>query len=60
MSKGEIVVKDVDLKLLSELMKNSRRIDRELAKIIGVSQPTVSAELEQALKEKESSITMES
>jgi DNA-binding Lrp family transcriptional regulator len=59
-SKGEIVVKDVDLKLLSELMKNSRRIDRELAKIIGVSQPTVSAELEQALKEKESSITMES
>jgi len=41
-SKGAIVVKDVELKLLSELMKNCRRSDRELAKIIGVSQPTVS------------------
>jgi len=30
------------LKLISELMKNSRRSDRDLAKAIGVSQPTVS------------------
>jgi len=35
-------VKDIELKLVSELMKNSRRSDRELAKTIGVSQPTVS------------------
>ena len=35
-------MKDVELKLISELLKNSRRSDRELAKVIGVSQPTVS------------------
>jgi DNA-binding Lrp family transcriptional regulator len=35
-------LKDVELKLISELMKNSRRSDRELAKAIGISQPTVS------------------
>jgi DNA-binding Lrp family transcriptional regulator len=35
-------MKDTELKLVSELMKNSRRSDRELAKAIGVSQPTVS------------------
>ena len=35
-------MKDVELKLISELMKNSRRSDRELAKAVGVSQPTVS------------------
>jgi DNA-binding Lrp family transcriptional regulator len=35
-------MKDVELKLVSELMKNSRRSDRELAKAVGVSQPTVS------------------
>jgi len=29
------------LKLLFELMKNSKRSDREIAKIIGVSQPTI-------------------
>jgi len=34
-------MKDVELKLISELMKNSRRNDRDLAKAIGVSQPTV-------------------
>jgi DNA-binding Lrp family transcriptional regulator len=34
-------MKDVELKIVSELIKNSRRSDRELAKIIGVSQPTV-------------------
>ena len=35
-------MKNSELKLISELMKNSRRSDRELAKAIGVSQPTVS------------------
>lgn len=34
-------MKDVELKIISELMKNSRRSDRELAKVIGTSQPTV-------------------
>lgn len=33
-------MKEMERKLLSELMKNSRRSDRELAKAIGVSQPT--------------------
>jgi DNA-binding Lrp family transcriptional regulator len=44
-------LKDVELKLLSELMKNSRRSDRELAKIIGVSQPTVSRTIKRLEKE---------
>jgi Lrp/AsnC family transcriptional regulator for asnA, asnC and gidA len=40
--KGSIAkMKSVELKLVSELMKNSRRSDRELAKVLGVSQPTV-------------------
>ncbi len=34
-------MKDLELKLVSELMKNSRRSDRELAKAIRSSQPTV-------------------
>jgi DNA-binding Lrp family transcriptional regulator len=34
-------MKDFELKLVSELMKNSRRSDRDLAKAIGSSQPTV-------------------
>jgi len=34
-------MKNVELKLISELMKNSRRSDRELARTIGVSQPTI-------------------
>ena len=38
----EKVLKDVELRLVSELMKNSRRSDRELGKAIHVSQPTVS------------------
>jgi DNA-binding Lrp family transcriptional regulator len=36
-----LALKDVELKLISELMRNSRRSDRELAKAIGTSQPTV-------------------
>ena len=35
-------MKDVELKLIGELMKNSRRSDRQLAEVVGVSQPTVS------------------
>ncbi|HVP26350.1 MAG TPA: winged helix-turn-helix transcriptional regulator [Candidatus Bathyarchaeia archaeon] len=35
-------MKDIELKLIAELMKNSRRSDRDLAKALGVSQPTVS------------------
>jgi DNA-binding Lrp family transcriptional regulator len=35
-------VKDVELKLIGELMRNSRRSDRELARAVGVSQPTIS------------------
>jgi DNA-binding Lrp family transcriptional regulator len=35
-------MKDVELRLISELMKNSCRSDRQIAKALGVSQPTVS------------------
>src|SRR3990172_8533925 len=35
-----MVLKDVERKMLAELVKNSRRSDRELAKAIGRSQPT--------------------
>jgi DNA-binding Lrp family transcriptional regulator len=35
-------MKEVEFKLIAELMKNSCRSDRELAKAMGVSQPTVS------------------
>jgi DNA-binding Lrp family transcriptional regulator len=41
-SEGVAIVKDAELKLISELMKDSRRSDRELAKAVGVSQPTIS------------------
>lgn len=34
-------MKDVDNKILAELLKNARLSDRQLAKKIGVSQPTV-------------------
>jgi len=34
-------LKSIDQKLLWELLKNSRRSDRELAKALGTSQPTV-------------------
>ncbi len=35
-----MVLKELERKMLSELLKNSRRSDRELAKAIGASQPT--------------------
>lgn len=34
-------MKDVELKLISELIKNSHRSDRQLAKTLQVSQPTI-------------------
>jgi DNA-binding Lrp family transcriptional regulator len=39
--KSRIKLRGIELKLVSELMKNSRRSDRELAKAVGVSQPTI-------------------
>lgn len=49
-------LKDIELRLISELMKNSRRSDRDLAKTIGVSQLTVTRlrtklEKERAIRE---------
>jgi DNA-binding Lrp family transcriptional regulator len=44
-------MKDVELKLVSELMKNSRRSDRELAQVLGVSQPTVSRTIKKLEKQ---------
>jgi DNA-binding Lrp family transcriptional regulator len=37
-----MLMKEIELKVLIELMKNSHRSDRELARAIGVSQPTLS------------------
>ena len=44
-------VKDTELNLIAELMRNSRRSDRDLAKAIGVSQPTVSRMIKKLEKE---------
>ena len=44
-------MKDVELKLIYELIKNSRRSDRELAKATGTSQPTVSRMIKKLKKE---------
>jgi DNA-binding Lrp family transcriptional regulator len=44
-------MKDVELGLIAELIKNSRGSDRELAKAIGVSQPTVSRMIKRLEKE---------
>ena len=44
-------MKDVELRLISGLMKNSRRSARELAKIIGVSQPTANRMLKRLVEE---------
>jgi DNA-binding Lrp family transcriptional regulator len=46
-----MLLKDVELRVISELIKNSRRSDRELAKAIGVSQPTVSRVIQKLEKE---------
>jgi len=44
-------MKNVELKLISELLKDSHRSDRELAKAVGVSQPTVSRLISRLRKE---------
>jgi DNA-binding Lrp family transcriptional regulator len=44
-------LKNVEIRLIAELMKNSRRSDRELAKVLGVSQPTVSRTVAKLVKE---------
>jgi DNA-binding Lrp family transcriptional regulator len=44
-------MKDIEVRLVSELMKNSRRSDRELAKVLKVSQPTVSRTIKKLEKE---------
>ena len=44
-------MKEVELKLIYELIKNSRRSDRELARAIGTSQPTVSRMIKKLKKE---------
>jgi DNA-binding Lrp family transcriptional regulator len=44
-------MKETELKMVSELMRNSRKSDRELAKAIGVSQPTVSRMITKLQKE---------
>ena len=44
-------LKETELRLIAELMKNSRRSDRELAKAMGVSQPTISRTIKKLEKE---------
>jgi DNA-binding Lrp family transcriptional regulator len=44
-------MKDLERRLVSELMKNCRRSDRQLAKVLGVSQPTISRALNKLEKE---------
>ena len=43
--------KELTRKLLSELLKDSKRSDRELAKVLGVSQPTVTRRRNQLVEE---------
>jgi DNA-binding Lrp family transcriptional regulator len=49
--KKRVKLKNVEVKVIVELMKNSRRSDRELAKAIGSSQPTVSRVIRRLEKE---------
>jgi DNA-binding Lrp family transcriptional regulator len=46
-------MKDIERRLISELMKNSRRSDRELAKALGTSQPTITRTRGKLEREKE-------
>jgi DNA-binding Lrp family transcriptional regulator len=49
--KKKAKLKDIEVKVISELMRNSRRSDRELARTIGVSQPTVGRIIKRLEKE---------
>ena len=44
-------LKEIELRVIAELMKNSRRSDRELAKALHMSQPTVSRAIKRLEKE---------
>ena len=48
---SKLGLKDIELRLVSELMKNCRRSDRELARLLGTSQPTVSRLIKKLEKE---------
>jgi DNA-binding Lrp family transcriptional regulator len=49
--KKNMKLKDVELRIIAELIKNSHRSDRELARVIGVSQPTVTRSINRLEKE---------
>jgi DNA-binding Lrp family transcriptional regulator len=44
-------IKDIDYRILAELLKNSNQTDRGLAKALGVSQPTVTRRITSLEKE---------
>ena len=44
-------LKNIEIKIIAELMKNSRRSDREIASAVGASQPTVSRTIKRLEKE---------
>jgi DNA-binding Lrp family transcriptional regulator len=44
-------LRDIEVKVLAELIKNSRRSDRDIAKSVGTSQPTVSRIIKKLEKE---------
>jgi DNA-binding Lrp family transcriptional regulator len=47
----KVKLKNLEIKIVAELMKNSRRSDRELAKAIGTSQPTISRTIKKLEKQ---------
>jgi DNA-binding Lrp family transcriptional regulator len=49
--KRRVKLRDIEVRIIAELMKNSRRSDRDIAKSIGTSQPTVSRTIEKLEKE---------
>jgi DNA-binding Lrp family transcriptional regulator len=51
MNNGKTKVKSTEMRLISELMKDSHRSDRQLAKALNVSQPTVTRTMTKLEKE---------
>ena len=49
--KETVKLKGIEIRIMAELMKNSRRSDREIAKTVGTSQPTVSRTIKKLEKE---------